>query len=534
MDGISEALETAARCFQSGQIAAAENLCRQIATTDPNFAEAWHLLGVIDLQRGNHASAIENIQRAVKADPSNAEAFNNLGVAQKSLAQWNDALVCFAKAVELRPDFAEARSNLANAHYHCGTIYQQTNRHDEAVASYRRAIEVNPHFAEAYSNLGTILKNHDLLAEASTCFRRALELRPQDVELRFNWACLLLAQNNRQDGITVLEQVLQMRPDHAEAHYNRATLRLLAGDFERGWPEFEWRWKTTQQQPRNFVQPIWGGESLSGRTILLHTEQGLGDTLQFVRYASVVKQFGGRVIVECPLSLLPLLRSNREIDQLIGMGDTLPNFDVHAPLLSLPRILKTTIENIPAKVPYLFAEPALVARWKSQLADLMGYRIGINWRGRPGVGNFRQRDIPLTAFADLAATPGVQLISLHQGAGQQDLINDGAGIPIVDLDGELDKKHGAFMDTAAVMKNLDLLITSDTSIAHLAGALAVPVWLALPFSSDWRWLLNRIDSPWYPTMRLFRQGRPGDWAGVFAEIKSALLEQLNSQRTSPK
>jgi hypothetical protein len=371
-------------------------------------------------------------------------------------------------------------------------VLKQGGRLEEAESSYHRVLELAPEYVNAHNNLGHALYEQGRYDEAGACFRRALELNP----------------------------------NHAEAHGNLSHLLLLKGDFEPGWREYEWRWKSRDLRPREFEQPRWDGGPLAGKTILLHAEQGLGDTIQFVRYATVVKSMGAEVLMECPLPLKSLLTSCSGIDRLIGFGEALPAFDVHAPLLSLPGIFKTTLETIPAKVSYLGADQSLVDSWRVKLAGVRGFRIGINWRGRVGVGSFVLRDVPLSCFAGLADLPGVRLISLQQGPGRQELEGADERVPIMDLGANIDQEHGAFMDTAAIMSNLDLVITSDTSIPHLAGALGVPVWLALPFVPDWRWQLMREDSPWYPTMRLFRQKRARDWEWVFEEMMAVLAEKV--------
>jgi hypothetical protein len=313
-----------------------------------------------------------------------------------------------------------------------------------------------------------------------------------------------------------------LKPDYPEAHANHAHACLQAGDWRRGWVEYEWRRKTKPCSPSRFSQPLWSGESLAGKTILLHAEQGLGDTIQFVRYAPLVKRYDARVIVECQKPLLRLLAGCPGIDRLIGEGEELPAFDVQAPLMSLPAILNTTLENMPADVPYIFAAPELVARWRERLGSIEGFKIGISWQGNPRFPGDRFRSIPLRCFAALARLPGVRLISLQKGAGREQLVEVRDDFPVVDLADELDEEAGPFMDRAAVMKNLDLVVTSDTAIAHLAGALGVPAWVALKFAADWRWLLDRSDSPWYPSMRLFRQQTRGDWSQVFARMADAL------------
>jgi hypothetical protein len=310
-------------------------------------------------------------------------------------------------------------------------------------------------------------------------------------------------------------------------------LSLLKGDFQRGWAEYQWRWKTKQAPQRGFSQPLWDGQPLEGRTILLHAEQGLGDTIQFVRYAALVKRLGGTVVLECPKPLLPLLATFAGIDQLVGQGDELPAFATHAPLLSLPGILQTSLDTIPAAVPYLFAAPALKEHWREKLRAVHGYKIGINWQGQPGQGQWLARSIPLQQLATLAEIPGVRLVSLQKGAGREQLAEASGRFPLVDLGDEVDQAGGAFMDTAAIVMNLDLVITSDTALPHLAGSLGAAVWVALPLVPDWRWLLDRGDSPWYPTMRLFRQDQRGDWQGVFRRIKVALADRMAGQAMFP-
>jgi hypothetical protein len=296
---------------------------------------------------------------------------------------------------------------------------------------------------------------------------------------------------------------------------------LLAGDFEHGWLEYEWRWKKKPLATalRTFRQPAWDGSVQLDRTILLYAEQGLGDTLQFIRYAPLVKQRCAKVVVECPKALLPLLGGCRGIDQILPTGNPLPEFDAQVPLLSLPRIFDTRLETIPADIPYLFADPRLIGQWRERLREAAGLKVGINWRSRPGYP-WRVRNIPLPLFASLAEIPGVRLVSLQKAEGRVELAALRERFPIWDLGDD------TLADTAAIIMNLDLVITSDTVVAHLAGGLGVPVWVALPYAPDWRWLLEREDSPWYRTMRLLRQKRWGDWEEVLARVAQALRERV--------
>jgi hypothetical protein len=435
---------------------------------------------------GQHESAIECIGRALQQKPYDAGAHNNLGLAFQQQGKLEEAVQCFRRALQLKPDYPEACNNLGNALSDLGNL-------DEAVACFRRALELNPEKWDTLNNLGLTLMDQGKLGEAIECCRRALRLKP----------------------------------DSAEMHKNLATIWLLQGNFEQGWPEYEWRWQCQDFPRRSFPQPLWNGSPLDGQTILLQAEQGFGDTLLFIRYALLVKERGGRVVVECQPPLLALLTDCPGIDELVAQGDPLPAFHVRAPLLSLPNILGTTLDSIPAGIPYLRADQALTQSWRQKLEPLGAFKIGIVWQGSPTYRGDRQRSIPVRHFDSLASVEGVRLVSLQKGPGAEQPGTRDASFPVLDLGQHLE----TFSDTAAVLENLDLLISCDTSVPHLAGALGVPVWLALPFAPDWRWLLEREDSPWYPHHRLFRQRRPGDWGEVFSRIAAALPGLIATQRS---
>ncbi len=353
---------------------------------------------------------------------------------------------------------------------------------------YQRAVELKPRFAEALNNLGNAFQCQRRLDDAADCYRRALELQP----------------------------------DFAGAHYNQSLLQLLLGDFVHGWPEYQrWSSQTPERVLRHFPQPIWDGQPLDGKTILLHAEQGFGDTLQFIRYARLVKHRGGTVIVECQPDLATLLANACGSDCVIPRGQPLPKFDVHAPLMSLPAILGTTLKTIPADVPYLKSDPQRAAHWRDELTG-DGFKIGLVWQGNPLHKNDCFRSLRLEHFAALAGVPGVRLFSLQKGSGSEQVAALSGRWPIVDLAPRLRD----FSETAAVMENFDLVISCDSSPAHLAGALGVPTWLALPTASEWRWLLDRDDSPWYPSLRLYRQQRVGDWAEVIERMRQDLVQLL--------
>jgi len=432
---------------------------------------------------------------------------------------------------------------------------------------------LNPNFAEACNNLGSALQHQDKLDEAIGCYQQAVRLKPSYAEAWTHLANLHWEQSRFDEALACYAKAISCRADLADAHFNRSRLFLLLGDWGRGWPEYEWRWQTKAFPRQAFQQPRWDGSDLKGRTILVDAEQGLGDTLHFVRYLPLVKQRGGRVNFLCQPPLLPLLASVQAIDHLLSQGSQLPAFDVQTPLVSLPGIFHTSLAAFPAPVPYLHADAELVKHWKSRKSEVgsrksehlhltsdIGHRtsdflVGITWQGNPAFLHDRQRSIPLVHFAPLAQVEGVQLISLQKGAGTDQLkqlriadcglrierqetkplLESAIRNPqsaILDLGSRLDEASGAFMDTAAIMTHLDLVISSDTAVAHLAGALGIPVWVALPMAPDWRWLLGREDSPWYPTMRLFRQTRYGQWEDVFDRLAEELKAVVSCQKTN--
>lgn len=518
MPTISEALSLAVEHHQAGRLAEAEPLYRQVLAAEPNRPGVWRLLGLLAHQTGRHEMALQYIGRAVQLQPDDATAHVDWGLVYHRLGRLGQAVAGYRRALELRPDYPEALSNLAHALTAQGKL-------EEAVACGRRALELRPDYAEAYNNLGNALRDQQRLDEAAACYRRALKLRPDLAQTHRNLGIVLADQGQPEAALASYRRALELQPDDVEAHLGMALVMLVTGDFQQGWAEYQWRWRRQDNPPRSLQQPLWRGEPLGGRTCLLHAEQALGDTIEFVRYARLLKRQGARVVFECPAPLLRLLVGCPGIDRLVQQGDELPAFDVHAPLLSLPGILGTRVATIPGEVPYLFAEPELVGRWRDKMSRLDGFKIGINWRTRPGSGDWMRRTIAAQHFQSVAAVPGVKLVCLQKGVGpaEENAILPRLGLwdPGPDFDGA-----AAFVDTAAVMAHLDLVLTADTAVAHLAGALGVPVWVALPTPPDWRWLLERHDCPWYPSMRLFRQKRPGDWAGVFAEITAALCERL--------
>jgi tetratricopeptide (TPR) repeat protein len=544
---------------QAGDLDAAERVYRQILQHDAIDARAWLGLGTLLQGRNRLGEAAECFRRALRVhpedpethrrlgdallpqgllgeaaaayqnclrlQPDNAEALTNLGVALGGQGKPDEALACYRRALRLRPDAAEVHHNLGN-------VLREQGKLDEAVACFRQALALRPDYAKAHHHLGLALVVLNRAEEAVASQRRALELRPDYPEALNGLGGALSVQGRVDEAVASYEQALRLWPDYPEAHWNLGLALLLRGDFERGWSEAEWIWKCKNPSPlAAFRQPLWDGSPLHGRTVLLHAQQGLGDTLQLVRYAPLVKARGGVVVVQCQAALTRLLRGSGGIDRLVTKGEPIPEHAVHLALQSLPRVFKTTLASIPAEIPYLFVDPALVERWREALRPLTGFRVGIAWQGDFKHGWDRHRSIPLGHFAPLAEVEGVRLISLQKGPGAEQLRTVAGCFPVTVLD-RLDEDSGPFMDTAAVLKGLDLVICCDTALAHLAGALGVPVWVALPAAPDWRWLLGREDSPWYPTMRLFRQTAPDDWRSVFARMTGE-LRRLTTARPGP-
>ncbi len=416
----------------------------------------------------------------------------------------------------MQPAYPEAHFNLGNALAALG-------RRDEALAAYREAVRLRPDYAEALGNLGLALTEARRPGEAAVLLRQAARLRPGLAEAHNNLGLALTALGRFAEAEAAFEQALRLRPGEAATRWNLSLALLQAGDYGRDWAEYEARWLRPGCGPRPFAAPPWDGAPLEGRTVLLWCEQGLGDAIQFVRYAPLVRNRGGRVALECPGPLAALLRGAAGVDAVVAEGGPRPPFDVQAPLLSLPRLLGTTLTTVPAAVPYLAPDAALVGEWRRRLEGLPGFRVGVCWQGNPYHPWDHHRSVPLGHFAPLAGVPGVRLVALQKEFGREQAATLGGRFAVADFGEELGRPPACFLDTASLVACLDLVVTADTAVAHLAGALGRPVWVVLPASFvDWRWLRDRDDSPWYPTTRLFRQEKLGDWGPVFARVAGAL------------
>ena len=576
---VPELLQSAVARHQAGELEPAEELYRQVLANDPDNADALHLLGVIAYQVRNYAAALELIGAAIRRRDQVPAFHNNFGNVLRDQGFWDQALVAYASAVTLDPTFVEAHTNLglvlhrkgkieealmrhdkalalrpdhAVAHFNrgralrdleqedeaaaaleaaiackpdfgaahntLGNLHQQAGRRDAAEPCYLRAVTLDPEDVDAHNNLGSLLMTDGRLGEAVVRFERALSLRPDFADAWSNLGATSQKQGCVEAAARAFRQAIELAPDNAGAHWNLALALLLQGEYEAGWPEYEWRARRrAASPPREFAAPRWSGEALDGRAILLHAEQGLGDTLQFVRYAALVARRGGRVVLECQPELTALLASVPGVAEVRAGGAPLPPVAAHAALMSLPLIFATRAETIPTEVPYITVPEAAARRWAARLGESEQPSVGLVWAGNPGHANDANRSIDPACLRPLLSSGARRFVSLQVGARAARLARFDAD-RVLDLSAELTD----FVETAAAICALDLVITVDTSVAHLAGALGRPVWLLLPFAPDFRWLLEREDSPWYPTMRLFRQARPGDWVSVVARVAEAL------------
>jgi len=477
-------------------------------------------------QMGRFEEAASAFDQAIALSPRTAELHYNRAFALQSVQRWVDALAGYDRALYLKPDYPEALNNR-------GLVLQALNRPDDALADFNQALALIPDYIRALHNRGVTFQELDRFEEALRDYDRALMLEPGYAEAHYNRGGVLGEMERFDEALASFQKATQISPRYPLAHLNEGLLRLLIGDFTRGWPKYEWRDGGTYTPTDQFSEPQWRAATESaGKTVYLFGEQGLGDTIQFARFAKLVSDKGATVILGVPPQLKTLMTGVDGAGEVISDNDFLPPFDYQRPLLSLPFVFGTTLESIPAQVPYLKAEPARIETWKARLGDdTKKLRIGICWQGSPGTKVDAGRSIPLSEFAALAAIPNVRLVSLQKQNGLEQLYEMPAGMQVETFD-DLDAGPDAFVDTAALMMNLDLIVTSDTAIAHLAGALARPTFLALKRVPDFRWLLARDDSPWYPTMRLFRQQTRGDWTGVFARLAAA-VEPLAAKGHTP-
>jgi tetratricopeptide (TPR) repeat protein len=533
--------------FQNqGRLAEAEAGYRSALELKPNHFDALHLLGLVRHLRGDHAEALRLVGTALKIRPDYPDALSNIGIILHALNRGSEALENFDRALKFKPQSAEIHGNRGNAliqlrrheeavvcfdralalmpnypaaHYNRGNALLALHRLDEALTAFDAALTLRQNWPEALNNRGNVLIRLGRVSEAMSDYETALKLQPGQPDTLCNIGNALNVLGRPREALAVLQQAIVARPNAPVAHYNAAMTRILLGDYKAGWAEYEWRWQTPWFYPqrRSFDAPLWQGkEPLEGKTILIHAEQGFGDMIQFARYVPLVAARGGEVVLEMPEPLMALMAGLAGVSEMIAKGAAPPKVDLHCPLMSLPHAFGTDVSTVPAEVPYLAAPADRMTKFAAALAAPKSPRVGLIWSGRPTHHNDVNRSVPLTKLAALFDAP-CSFVSLQRDLREA----DAAALPrypLTDLGGQL----GDFADTAAAISQLDLVVSVDTSVAHLAGALGKSVWILLPHAPDFRWMLERNDSPWYPSARLFRQQSAGDWGLVLEEVKAAL------------
>ncbi|PIE62529.1 MAG: hypothetical protein CSA25_04910 [Desulfobacter postgatei] len=483
---VVELLKKAVACHHAGKLQEAEQKYRQILDQVPDHPDATHFMGVLAYNTGKNDLAVTYLKKAIEMMPSNAGCFNNMGNVFQQQERYQESVKWYEMAVRINPAHKMAHNNIAVAYFNLGNL-------DKALISVEAALDLDPGYADAHNNRGEILR--------------------------------AMGDNDR--ALVAIEKAISLAPDMVNAHWNRALILLSKADFQNGWPAYEWRWRRPTTPNRVFAHgAAWQGQDIKGKVLFVYEEQGLGDTLQFIRYLPLLQDLGARVIFETSPALIRLVAENRLYDRLlVGLSkmDTRPvdRFDFHVPLLSLPYLLKTEIETIPDKIPYLTADPALCGIWNNRMGTTDSFKVGLVWAGRPEHQNDGNRSIHLSMFERFSRIKRVCFYSLQKEKHEKWTDMDSLTFFEKDLGPEISD----FADTAAIMENLDLLISVDTSVVHLAGALGKPVWTLLPFAPDFRWLLDRDDCPWYPSMRLFRQDSSKEWAPVLEQVACALEQK---------
>jgi len=479
-DGGAEGMQRALAYHLNGRLDQAEAAYKAILKIEPEHADALQLLGALFYQKKNFPEAIAYLQKALTHKPGNADVYSNLGNAFLAEGRIDEAIQCFREIIVRKGDDAGTFYNLGNA-------FKEKKMFKEALAHYEKAIAINPYLAEAHYNYGNALQD----------------------------AC-------RADAPAVphYRHAIGLKADFAEAHWNLSLALLLTGSFAEGWKEYEWRREMREIfAKRDLGGQDWGGEDLAGKRILVYAEQGFGDTIQFIRYARQLAGRGAEVLVECQGELVRLLSGVAGVNKVYGRGEVLPSYDYRCPILSLPGLFGTELGTIPCKVPYIGGLEESLSYWRERLSgDGPGLKVGLSWAGRPTHKKDRYRTLKLLQYGPLGGMAGVTFYSLQKGESSGESQHPPEGMRLLDYTGELSD----FSDTAGLIGNLDLVISVDTAVVHLAGALGKAVWTLLPYAPDWRWMLDREDSPWYPTMRLYRQETPGDWERVIGRVAAEL------------
>ena len=523
---------------------------------NPGMVQIWFHRGNVLLQTRQFEAALASYDRAVVLKPDHSEAHYNRGVLLEKLHQHSAALESYDRAIAIQPLFYQAhfnragllkergdregalaayerviaaKSDYAEGHVNRGVVLQELGRHDEALAACDRAIAIRPEYAEAFFNRGNVLKIEERFDAALDSYDRAIAIKPAYAEAHCDRAGVLLELGRVGEAVASYERATTIQPEFSEANYNRSLALLLQGDYSEGWPLYEWRWKNAARllgEARAIAAPLWlGNESIAGKTILLYNEQGFGDTLQFCRFAKSVADLGATVILEVQAPLVSLLSSLDGPFRVVSEGSSPSGFDYHCPLLSLPAALKITIDTIPAPPRYVHSDPGKVALWRTRLGDRHRPRIGLAWSGNPLQGHDRNRSARLADWIGyLPRDFEYCCLQKEIRAADREVLAQNPWISTFEAE------WSDFSDTAALCECVDLVLSVCTSAAHLSAALGRPTWVVLAFNADWRWLVGREDSPWYPTARLYRQPVRGAWGEVLARVAHDLRERFHESR----
>lgn len=505
-------LQQALSLHQAGRLPEARAAYELLLKQNPRDADALHLYGVLLHQFGDHTAGESHVRKAIQLSGGHPAYYQNLGAICMAQQRFDDALQAYERCVAMNANSVEGHSGMTSA-------LNELRRYDAALAHGQRAIQINPNFAEAWGNLGSTLRLRGELQPSLQAYQRAMALQPNRQGMALNLASVCSSLGRSQEAIELYRREIAMFPNGAEAHVGLAHQLLCAGQWADGWREYEWRWRWAgfPSPRREFAQPAWAGESIEGKTLLIYAEQGLGDAMQFARYLPMVLERGAKVIWECQAELVDLFARSFLDVHIVARNAALPNFDYHVASMSLPLIFGTTIKTVPGAGGYLIADPARVQTWREKLSPPCdGKKVGLVWAGNPRHRRDRERSCSWAQMSRLLDRTGAKYFSLQKGVAAEQLPGDAR---IINLDPLLQ----SFDDTAAALANLDLLITVDTAIAHLAGALGRPTWLMVTHAPDWRWLANRPDTPWYNAVRIFRQPTPGDWTSVIEAIMGALV-----------
>lgn len=510
-------LERARAFHDQGATDQARQCCLAILRHSPDDVRALCLLAEIAADARRTEEGLQWAQHAIAVDPRSASAHYLAGRLLQDAGRLKEAESSYRAVLRLRPDYAKAHNNL-------GSVLHMQGKLEEALACYRRALDLDPSQPEAIQNYASLTRDPEVLAQAIEGYLRQTRANPNDAVAFTNLANTYRELGRYREALESFERAIAADPDNAEAHFSRSFVLLLCGDYAQGWREYEWRWRISAFNAplREFPEAMWDGREIADGAILLNAEAGFGDTLQFVRYAPLVAERCSSVILRCPAELSSLMKAVKGVGAVVSHREALPPYAAHLPMMSLPKVFGTTLQNVPWTGPYVHADPERAAAWRPLVeADAGQLKAGLVWAGRPQQWDDRKRSITLDLLAPLARIAGVIFYSLQKGEAAAQASSPPKGMKLVDLTARIQD----FSDTAALVSHLDLVITIDTSVAHLAGAMGVPTWVLVAHAPDWRYHLERSDNPWYPTMRLYRQDRDGDWAGPIARVAEMLKEE---------